>query len=87
LISIFAAVSEKSKQTVLDEFRGAQFSTFKLALSDLLVAKLSPIAGEMRRLLNDPAELDRLLHKGAAEARALARPVIAEVRRIVGFVG
>ena len=87
LISIFAAVSEKSKQAVLDDFKGAQFSTFKTALSDLLVAKLSPIAGEMRRLLNDPAELDRLLHKGAADARALARPVLTEVRRIVGFVG
>lgn len=87
LISIFAAVAEKPKQTVLDDFRGAQFSAFKTALSDLLVAKLSPIAGEMRRLLNDPAELDRLLHKGAADARALAAPVLSEVRRIVGFVG
>ena len=87
LISIFAAIAEMPKQTVLDDFRGAQFSAFKTALSDLLVAKLSPIAGEMRRLLNDPAELDRLLHKGAAEARALAAPVLVEVRRIVGFVG
>jgi tryptophanyl-tRNA synthetase len=87
LISIFAAVAEKSKQAVLDDFRGAQFSAFKTALLDLLVAKLSPIASEMRRLLDDPAELDRLLHKGAAEARALAAPVLAEVRRIVGFVG
>jgi tryptophanyl-tRNA synthetase len=87
LISIFAAMAEKPKQTVLDDFRGAQFSAFKTALSDLLVAKLSPIAAEMRRLLDDPAELDRLLHKGAAEARVLAAPVLADVRRIVGFVG
>jgi len=87
LISIYAAFSEQPKQAVLDGFRGAQFSAFKGALSELVVSKLSPIAAEMRRLLADPAEIDRLLHKGAEEARALAAPVIADVRRVVGFVG
>lgn len=86
LISIYAAFADKSKQAVLDEFRGAQFSTFKGALSELIVAQIAPIAGEMRRLLNDPAELDRLLHKGAEQARAVTAPVMAEVRRVVGFV-
>ena len=86
LISIYAAFADKPKQAVLDEFRGAQFSTFKGALSELIVAKIAPIAGEMRRLLNDPAELDRLLHKGAEQARAITAPVIAEVRRVIGFV-
>jgi tryptophanyl-tRNA synthetase len=71
---------------VLDEFKGAQFSTFKGALSELVVAKLSPIAGEMRRLLADPAEIDRVLRDGAEKARAAAAPVMAEVRRVVGFV-
>jgi tryptophanyl-tRNA synthetase len=86
LISIYAAFAEKTKQAVLDEFRGAQFSTFKGALSELVVAKLSPIAAEMRRLLADPAEMNRLLHKGAEQARATAAPIMAEVRRAVGFV-
>ena len=87
LVSIYAAFSEKTKQAVLDEIRGAQFSAFKTSLSDLIVAKLSPVAGEMRRLLNEPAELDKLLHRGAEQARAIAAPVIADVRRVVGFVG
>jgi tryptophanyl-tRNA synthetase len=86
LVSIYAAFAEKTKQAVLDEFPGAQFSTFKGALSELIVAKLSPIAAEMRRLLGDPAELDRLLHKGAEQARAITVPIMAEVRRVVGFV-
>jgi len=85
LVSIYAAFADKSKQAVLDEFRGAQFSAFKSALAELTVAKLAPIAAEMRRLLADPAEMDRLLHKGAEQARALSMPVMAEVRRIVGF--
>jgi tryptophanyl-tRNA synthetase len=86
LISIYAAFAEQTKQAVLDEFRGAQFSTFKGALSELVVAKLSPIAAEMWRLLADPAEMDRQLQKGAEQARAAASPIMAEVRRAVGFV-
>ena len=85
LVSIYAAFAEKGKQAVLDEFRGGQFSGFKNALSELVVSKLSPIAAEMRRLLDDPAELDRLLRKGADEARTIASPIIKEVRQVVGF--
>ena len=85
LISIYAAFVDKPKQAVVDEFRGAQFSMLKTALSDLVIAKLSPIAGEMRRLLDDKAELDRLLADGAQRARDLSAPVLSEVRRIVGL--
>jgi tryptophanyl-tRNA synthetase len=86
LVSIYAAFADQSRQAVLDEFRGGQFSTFKGALAELVVSKLSPIAAEMRRLLADPAELDRLMLKGADQARAIAAPVMADVRRVVGWV-
>jgi tryptophanyl-tRNA synthetase len=86
LVSIYSAFADKGKQAVLDEFKGGQFSTFKGALAELVVSKLSPIAAEMRRLLADPAELDRLMLKGADQARAIAAPVMADVRRVVGWV-
>ena len=86
LISIYSAFADKGKQAILDEFKGGQFSTFKGALAELVVSKLSPIAAEMRRLLADPAELDRLMLKGADQARAIASPVMADVRRVVGWV-
>jgi tryptophanyl-tRNA synthetase len=41
----------------------------------------------MRQLLTDPAELDRILAAGAERARAVADPVVAETRKIVGFWG
>ena len=85
LTSIYAAFADKNKQAVLDEFRGGQFSTFKTAIADLVVSKLSPIASEMRRLLGDPAELDRLMRQGADQARAIAGPIFKDVRRVVGF--
>ena len=50
------------------------------------MAKLTPIAAEMRRLVADPAEIDRILKDGAHRARAIAAPIMAEVRRLIGFV-
>ncbi|MCO4052961.1 MAG: tryptophan--tRNA ligase [Bosea sp.] len=86
LVGIFAGLVDTSKQAVLDQFGGAQFSGFKAALVDLAVARLSPINGEMKRLLADPAEIDRILGDGAARARAIADVTMAEVKDIVGFV-
>ena len=87
LINIYAALAEHTPETVISEFAGAQFSVFKNALADLAVAKLTPIAQEMRKLLGDPAEIDRILKSGAERAAAIAAPVMADVRRLVGFVG
>ncbi|MEY4879264.1 MAG: tryptophan--tRNA ligase [Pseudomonadota bacterium] len=87
LVNIFAALADTTPEAALAPFAGAQFSGFKNALADLAVAKLTPLAGEMRRLLNDPAEIDRILKDGADRARAITVPVMQEVRRLVGFVG
>ena len=87
LINIYAALADHSPETVIGQFAGAQFSVFKNALADLAVEKLTPIAGEMRALLADPAEIDRVLKSGSERALAIAAPVMAEVRRLVGFVG
>jgi len=87
LINIYAALADHTPATVIGEYAGAQFSVFKNALADLAVAKLTPIAAEMRRLLGDKAEIDRVLKRGAERARAIAGPVMAGVRQLVGFVG
>jgi len=86
LVGIYAALADKSKADVLREFGGGQFSTFKKALSELAVSRLAPVNAEMRRLLGDPAEIDRILAKGAGKARALAAPNISKIKDIVGFV-
>ncbi|GAA0567419.1 tryptophan--tRNA ligase [Rhizomicrobium electricum] len=85
LINIFAALSDTSKAEVVARFAGQQFSGFKNELADLAVAKIAPIATRMRELLTDPVELDRILKDGAEKAAAIAAPVIAEAKKIVGF--
>jgi tryptophanyl-tRNA synthetase len=86
LVGIFAALSGTTDVDVLRQFGGGQFSTFKNALADLAVAKLSPISGEMNRLLADPGYIDSVLADGATRARAIAAPVMLDVKRIMGFI-
>jgi tryptophanyl-tRNA synthetase len=86
LVNIFAALSDEPRESVIGRFAGQQFSSFKNELAELAVSKLVPIGVELRRLLADPAEIDRLLRTGAEKARALAQPVMTQVKRIVGFV-
>ncbi len=86
LVGIFAAVNDETKAQVLQTFGGANFSTFKSALVDLLVAKLAPIGTEMARLAKDDTFIDGVLADGSTRARAIAAPVVTAVKDIVGFV-
>jgi tryptophanyl-tRNA synthetase len=85
LVGIYAALAGRTSAEVLAEHAGQGFGVFKPRLAELAVEKLSPIGAEMRRLLADPAEIDRVLAAGAERARAVAAPTMAEVRKLVGF--
>ena len=85
LVGIFAALSGKTKEAVLGEYGGQGFGAFKLALADLTVSVMGPVGARMREYLDDPAELDATLMKGALRARAIAAPVLDETKKLVGF--
>jgi tryptophanyl-tRNA synthetase len=87
LLGIYAALSDTDINKVCQDFGGQQFSVFKQSLADLAVAKLSPIQDEMRRLLAAPDAIDDVLADGAERARAMAAPILEEVRETVGFLG
>ncbi|MGH6871459.1 MAG: tryptophan--tRNA ligase [Rhizomicrobium sp.] len=87
LVAIYAGLADMMVTDVLAQFGGRQFSVFKAALADLAVEKLKPIASEMRRLMADPGEIDRVLKSGAARASVIAQPIMADIKRVVGFVG
>jgi tryptophanyl-tRNA synthetase len=86
LVGIYAALSDSSREQVLDEFGGGQFSSFKSALVDLAVTKLGPVGAEMTRLKADRTYIDGVLKHGAERARALARPNMEAVKDILGFL-
>ena len=86
LVGIYAALSGTSKSAVLQEFGGAQFSTFKSALVDLSVARLGPIGAEMKKLTADPAYIDAVLADGSERAGQIARKTMNAVKDILGFI-
>ena len=87
LLGIYAALAEQELAQTINQFAGQQFSALKEALAALAIAKVAPIGDEMRRLNDDPGAVDAVLADGAERARAIAEPVMAEVRKLVGFLG
>jgi tryptophanyl-tRNA synthetase len=86
LVNIYAALADRTPAEVLADFGGKGFGFFKPALADLAVARLRPISEEMSRLMQDPAEIDRLLGQGADRAEAIALPILERCFEITGMV-
>jgi tryptophanyl-tRNA synthetase len=86
LVNIYAALADLTPQAVLDNFAGQGFGTFKPKLAELAVAALAPITAEMARLMQDPAEIDAILGRGADRAGEIAQPILDQCFEIVGMV-
>ncbi len=85
LVTIYAALADMTREQVLAQYAGQGFGAFKPALAERAVEAMAPVTAEMRRLMADPAEIDRVLKDGAERAAAIADPVVDEVKKIVGF--
>ncbi len=86
LVGIYAALSDVTREAVLNDFGGHQFSTFKPALADLAVQKLAPVADEMRRLMGDESYIDAVLKDGGERAGAIAQKTMRDVKSILGML-
>ncbi|MBT8408566.1 MAG: tryptophan--tRNA ligase [Alphaproteobacteria bacterium] len=86
LVDIYAGLSGKTSEQVITEFAGAGWGRFKPALADLAVDKLAPISTEMSRLMADPAEIDRIMGRGAERAEEIAQPILKKTYDIVGLL-
>jgi tryptophanyl-tRNA synthetase len=86
LVGIYAALAGLTREQAVARFAGQSFSAFKRELADLSVAVLGPIGAEMKRLVADPAHIDRILRHGAERAHAIADKVLADVQDIIGLL-
>jgi len=86
LVSIYAALTHKTRADVLAEYGNTQFSVFKNALTDVAVAAFAPVADEMNRLMADPGHVDAVLADGAGRARAIAEATCREVADVMGLL-
>lgn len=86
LLDILAAVTERPVPQLVAEFEGKMYGHLKVAVADAVVERLTPIRERTLELLDDPAELDRLLLTGANKAREVASRTVADVYEKVGFL-
>ena len=85
LISILAAATGRTLQDVEAEFGGGMYGPLKVAAADAVVAVAEPIAARTKELLDDPAELDRLMDLGGRRAREAAQPTVDAVYSAMGL--
>jgi tryptophanyl-tRNA synthetase len=86
LLAILAAFTESTPEAVASDFSGQGYGHLKSAVAEAIIAFAEPFHARTRQLLDDPAELDRILAQGAAKARAVAGPTVADAYANVGFL-
>src|SRR5436190_8048368 len=85
LVTIYAALTDRSAVSVLGEFAGQGFGQFKPALADLLVETLAPIRARLQDFDAHPEALAAILDKGSARAAALAAPTLEATYKAMGL--
>lgn len=86
LLGIYSAITGEGVDSLVARFEGAGYGALKTELAEVVVAAIEPIRNRAEELLSDPAELDRLLARGADKANELAEQTLATVYERIGFV-
>lgn len=86
LLSIHAALSGRSIADLEGEFDGRGYGDLKKEVADVVVTAVEPYQQRMAELMDDPAELDRILAKGAARAAEVAAATLGRVYERVGLL-
>jgi tryptophanyl-tRNA synthetase len=85
LIDILSVARGSDQAAVEAEFEGAGYGDFKKAVAEAVVELLDPVRGRYAELRPDEAALEAVFAAGAEKARALAAPVLADVRERMGY--
>lgn len=86
LLTIFSALTGRTVDDLEAEYAGQQYGHFKVALADVVAEFVGEFGTRTRELLDDRAELDRILADGASRARSVAGQTLALVYDRSGFV-
>ena len=85
LIDILAASREVDPAQVEEEMAQARgYGDLKGAVADAVVEMLEPVQQRYGALRGDEQALEEVLAAGAARAREIAAPTVADVRRVMG---
>jgi tryptophanyl-tRNA synthetase len=84
LLEILAVVRGTSIAQLEQEFDGAGYGDFKLAVGEAVVEYLAPVRERYEALRVDEQGLEDTLRVGAEKARAIASATMRDVRRVMG---
>ncbi len=87
LLALFASADELAEHTRSMREGGKGWGHYKVRLLELFHERLGPARARREELAKDPATVARVLAAGAEKARAIAAPVLRDVRRAVGTGG
>ncbi|MFM6973538.1 MAG: tryptophan--tRNA ligase, partial [Agromyces sp.] len=85
-LDILSATTGTAISALEAQFAGAGYGDLKGAVADAVVATVEPIRARTLELLADPAELDRLLARGAEKAAEKAEATLATVYENIGLL-
>lgn len=86
LLTIYAALSERTVESIESEYEGRGYGDFKKGLAEVVTETFGPVRERALELLADPAELDRILAVNAARADEIADKTLADVYDKVGLL-
>jgi tryptophanyl-tRNA synthetase len=86
LLTIYSALTDRKISELEAEYAGKGYGDLKKDLADVVADFVEPLRERVRRYLDDPAELDRVLAAGASRAREVAGATLAAVHEKIGFL-
>jgi tryptophanyl-tRNA synthetase len=87
LLGIYKVMTDKPDAEVERDFVDARgYGDLKRRVAEVVIEGLRPIRKRYYELMDDVAELDRLLAVGADHAREVSEPKLKEMKERVGFV-
>jgi tryptophanyl-tRNA synthetase len=87
LLGIYKVMTDESESEVERDFTDARgYGDLKRRVAEVVIEGLRPIRQRYYELMDDVAELDRLLAVGADHAREVSEPKLKEMKERVGFV-
>ena len=87
LLGIYKAVTGKPNDEVEADFAHARgYGDLKVGVAEVVIDFLAPLQARYQALMDDPAELDRILAIGAAQATAVAQPKVDAMKEMMGLV-
>ena len=86
LLTIYSTLTQRPISSIVDEYAGRGYGDFKTGVAEVVTDTFGPIRARALELLDDPAELDRILAGNADRAAEIADATLAKAYDRVGFL-